>query len=73
MGEMGKGEMGTAHAGKPPSLPRELRTPLVSFPFRCKEYGAIDLACTCRLILFISIKAYIVYLFPIIIPELLAL
>jgi hypothetical protein len=28
MGEMGKGEMGTAHAGKPPSLPRELRTPL---------------------------------------------
>jgi hypothetical protein len=29
MGEMGKGEMGTAHAGKPPSLPRELRTPLV--------------------------------------------
>jgi hypothetical protein len=26
---MGKGEMGTAHAGKPPSLPRELRTPLV--------------------------------------------
>jgi hypothetical protein len=30
MGEMGKGEMGTAHAGKPPSLPRELRTPLVS-------------------------------------------
>jgi hypothetical protein len=31
MGEMGKGEMGTAHAGKPPSLPRELRTPLVEF------------------------------------------
>jgi hypothetical protein len=31
MGEMGKGEMGTAHAGKPPSLPRELRTPLVCF------------------------------------------
>jgi hypothetical protein len=30
MGEMGKGEMGTAHAGKPPSLPRELRTPLVN-------------------------------------------
>jgi hypothetical protein len=30
MGEMGKGEMGTAHAGKPPSLPRELRTPLVA-------------------------------------------
>jgi hypothetical protein len=29
MREMGKGEMGTAHAGKPPSLPRELRTPLV--------------------------------------------
>jgi hypothetical protein len=29
MGEMGKGEMGTAHAGKHPSLPRELRTPLV--------------------------------------------
>jgi hypothetical protein len=25
---MGKGEMGTARAGKPPSLPRELRTPL---------------------------------------------
>jgi hypothetical protein len=23
------GEMGTAHEGKPPSLPRELRTPLV--------------------------------------------
>jgi hypothetical protein len=33
MGEMGKGEMGTAHAGKPPSLPRELRTPLVLFVF----------------------------------------
>jgi hypothetical protein len=33
MGEMGKGEMGTAHAGKPPSLPRELRTPLVSTEF----------------------------------------
>jgi hypothetical protein len=26
---MGKGEMGTVRAGKPPSLPRELRTPLV--------------------------------------------
>jgi hypothetical protein len=26
---MGKGEMGTARAGKPPSLPRKLRTPLV--------------------------------------------
>jgi hypothetical protein len=36
MGEMGKGEMGTAHAGKPPSLPRELRTPLVySVPTSC--------------------------------------
>jgi hypothetical protein len=33
MGEMGKGEMGTAHAGKPPSLPRELRTPLVILYF----------------------------------------
>jgi hypothetical protein len=29
---MGKGEMGK-RAGKPPSLPRELRTPLVSIPF----------------------------------------
>jgi hypothetical protein len=28
---MGKGEMGTARAWKPPSLPRELRTPLVLF------------------------------------------
>jgi hypothetical protein len=28
-GYMGKGEMGTVRAGKPPSLPRELRTPLV--------------------------------------------
>jgi hypothetical protein len=27
------GEMGTAHAGKPPSLPRELRTPLVHLSF----------------------------------------
>jgi hypothetical protein len=35
MGEMGKGEMGTAHAGKPPSLPRELRTPLVSVEIEC--------------------------------------
>jgi hypothetical protein len=33
MGKMGKGEMGTAHAGKPPSLPRELRTPLVYICF----------------------------------------
>jgi hypothetical protein len=28
-GRNGKGEMGTARAGKPPSLPRELWTPLV--------------------------------------------
>jgi hypothetical protein len=27
---MGKGEIGTARAGKPPSLPRELRTPIVT-------------------------------------------
>jgi hypothetical protein len=26
---MGKSEMGTARAGKPPGLPREIRTPLV--------------------------------------------
>jgi hypothetical protein len=43
MGEMGKGEMGTAHAGKPPSLPRELRTPLVPFDLdnqkkRCEPF-----------------------------------
>jgi hypothetical protein len=38
MGEMGKGEMGTAHAGKPPSLPRELRTPLVSYGFALREF-----------------------------------
>jgi hypothetical protein len=39
MGEMGKGEMGTAHAGKPPSLPRELRTPLVPFDFAFSPAG----------------------------------
>jgi hypothetical protein len=33
---MGKGEMGTAREGKPPSLPRELRTPLVSVLFLAK-------------------------------------
>jgi hypothetical protein len=38
MGEMGKGEMGTAHAGKPPSLPRELRTPLVYTLFSALEF-----------------------------------
>jgi hypothetical protein len=37
MGEMGKGEMGTAHAGKPPSLPRELRTPLVTIVITLKS------------------------------------
>jgi hypothetical protein len=30
---MGKGEMETARAEKPPSLPRELRTPLVYYLF----------------------------------------
>jgi hypothetical protein len=39
MGEMGKGEMGTAHAGKPPSLPRELRTPLVNGDFASRSAG----------------------------------
>jgi hypothetical protein len=38
MGEMGKGEMETAHAGKPPSLPRELRTPLVLFKSRFSHF-----------------------------------
>jgi hypothetical protein len=40
---MGKGEMGTARVGKPPSLPRELiRTPLVPFDLanqkRCEPF-----------------------------------
>jgi hypothetical protein len=43
MGEMGKGEMGTAHAGKPPSLPRELRTPLVIMVyFAIKIVGLVE-------------------------------
>jgi hypothetical protein len=43
MGEMGKGEMGTAHAGKPPSLPRELRTPLVGVGLVEYSLRSVDL------------------------------